>query len=282
MLKSYFFIPASKEKFIKKIDSLRSDYFIFDLEDAISVSETKSSMDQLSKIYLKDNYFVRPRIFSIATNKLELTLFSELLNIGFKNFLIPKIIYVEELNIIKKCILEQSQEIPEEISAILLVENPRCLINLERILEKSAINICGVTLGSHDYTDSMGMKHTFENLSYSRNKVLNTAKAFGIKAIDIASMNIFDENFDQECHNAFHMGYDGKFILHPHQLEILNTVEYFTQEEILEAQQLIAEEVKLGRKNFSLININGKIFEKAHLRRAKQIIAFVNSQMEKI
>ena len=156
---------------------------------------------------------------------------------------------------------------------ILLIENPLCLMNLKEIVTSKIINITGITLGSHDYTNVVGMKHTSHYLSFARNYVLNVAKAYDLIAIDIASMNISDEEgFSNECLDAFNMGYDAKFVLHPQQLEVLKKTEYFYQEEVKNALEIYEEIKTMDLDKFSVIKVNGKLYERPHLKRIMKIV----------
>ncbi len=278
MLKSYFFIPANSSKFISKIDSLASDYFILDMEDAISDNETELAFHNLETITIQENYYVRPRVFSSKNGQLDLSIMEKLLINGFSNFVIPKISEGSELAAIKDCIVSSSKTDINDIRVILLVENPKCLLNINNIIESNILNIVGLTLGSHDYTNVMGMKHTHENLNFSRHLILNTAKANNIEAIDIASMNIYDLEFGEECKSAFQMGYESKFILHPTQLKILKSAEYYSPNEVEEAKLVYSKILNMGSKDFSLVKINGKVFEKAHINRINNIIEWDRSR----
>ena len=146
-------------------------------------------------------------------------------------------------------------------------------MNLKEIVKGEIINITGITLGSHDYTNVVGMKHTTHYLYFARNYVLNVAKAFDLMAIDIASMNINDdEEFSNECLDAFNMGYDAKFVLHPQQLEVLKKTEYFNQEEVESALEIYEEIKTVDLDQFSVIKLNGKLYEKPHLKRIMKIV----------
>jgi len=204
-------------------------------------------------------------------------MFVELLRIGFTNFILPKLSSAHELERIKNVLDLHSASTKSETSFILLVENPLCLLNLADIIQLKIINIIGIALGSHDYSDAIGMRHTWDNLQYPRFIVLNTAKAFGVKAIDSASMNVNDSRFDEECYNAYHMGYDGKFLVHPNQLQTLNEVEYYSKDEIADAQLVYKKLMNQDRNNFSLIKINNIIYEKAHIQRIINIVKWANS-----
>ena len=86
-------------------------------------------------------------------------------------------------------------------------------------------------------------------------------------------MNISDEQeFSSECIDAFNMGYDAKFVLHPQQLEVINKTEYFSKEEVKNALEIYEEIKTMDLVKFSVIKVNGKLYEKPHLKRIMKII----------
>jgi len=273
LLKSFFFIPSNNEKFIRKVNSIDADFFVFDLEDSISNYEIKSSLDKLKKIKLNDNHYARLRFGSFKKNNSESIILSHLINLGFKKFLVPKISDLDELKKMKSYLEAHIQYEFEKYQFILLVENPRCLINLKTLINGKMINITGVTLGSHDYSSSIGMKHISQYLSYARNYVLTIAKAYELMAIDIASMKIESRNeFSNECIDAFNMGYDAKFVLHPQQLELLKKTKYFDNKEIKNALDVYKKIESIDFDKFSVVKLNGELYEKAHIKRIKKIV----------
>ena len=273
MLKTFFFIPSDKEKFVRNVSSIDADCFVFDLEDAVAKNEAKACLERLNRLELHDNYYVRPRIEFNDGNIPNLKMLNELINIGFRKFLIPKVSKLEELKYVQKVLmLDENYEFKNN-QFILLIENPLCLMNLKEIVTSKIINITGITLGSHDYTNVVGMKHTSHYLFFARNYVLNVAKAYDLIAIDIASMNISDEEgFSNECLDAFNMGYDAKFVLHPQQLEVLKKTEYFYQEEVKNALEIYEEIKTMDLDKFSVIKVNGKLYERPHLKRIMKIV----------
>ena len=102
MLKTFFFIPSDKEKFVRNVSSIDADCFVFDLEDAIAIHETKACLERLNKLELHDNYYVRPRIEFNKGNIPNVKMLNELIDIGFRKFLIPKISKLDELKYLQK------------------------------------------------------------------------------------------------------------------------------------------------------------------------------------
>lgn len=267
MIKSFFFVPAVNPKFISKIPELKADNFILDLEDSVAPDKYSDAVANLENIVPRENFFIRPQVTFVNDELIEkddLKVFTE---IGYENFVLPKIENRRQLETVINCFGNKQKKI------ILLVENPKLLVKLNEIVESGMADFYGIGLGSHDYTDFMGMKHTPANLNYAENLVLNIAKANDILAIDKASMNLGDEkSFKDECFAGFDGGYDAKFIITPFQLNILNSLQYFTDDEINEAELVYNQIKDLPPEQFSVVKVNGVLYEKPHLKRIRKII----------
>jgi citrate lyase beta subunit len=275
MLKSYFFIPANNLKFLKKIKELPANYIVFDLEDAVLGKELNECFSNLSSIKIEPNYFVRLQFFDNETllNEIE---FNFLLNLGFKNFIIPKYSGVEQARVIGTFL--QKYKCGQGISFVLLVEDPLSLLLLLESLKCKPINITGLGLGSHDYCNSMGMKHSSHNLYFARQLILNYAKAFDLDAIDTVSVDIeADLEFCNESLDAFNMGFTSKFLIHPRQLKNMNEIKYYTNEEVEEAEKVYDKIIAIKTQKKAIVRIDGKVYEKPHVNRIINIIKWKNT-----
>jgi citrate lyase beta subunit len=272
MLNSYFFIPANNKKYIVKADELDVHSIVFDLEDAIGPSEIEDSIENLRGIKIAKNYYVRLSFFANENYELNEKIFSKLLAIGFRGFVIPKFRSVKQIHVLNSY-LKSAGLAKHEVRFILLVEHPAGLFELIPVLKEGLINFVGIALGSHDYADALGMKHTLQNLYFGRQFILNLAKAFEIDAIDIVSLETTDYSlFDNECLDGFQMGFDGKFLIHPGQLKSMNNLRYYSHKEVEEALalQVHLDDIRSGRS--PVIRINGKAYEKPHVNRLEKII----------
>ncbi|GJQ64341.1 MAG: CoA ester lyase [Melioribacteraceae bacterium] len=274
-MKSYFFIPADKQKFIAKMDSIGADEFVFDFEDALAENLYETALENVKEKAASGRYFVRPKLFN-DSGELEENVLHDLVRIGFRKFILPKVSSTKNLAKIEKSFLQSRLDL-NEFKFILLIEDPHGLLFAKDLVQKSGLNIVGIGLGSHDYTKQIGMTHTLENLYYARTHVLNVAKAFKIEAVDIASMNISNESeFDIEIKTGFELGYDSKFIIHPMQLERLKKYTYYSDSMVLEAREVYQEIQKYSSEDFSVVKVNGKIFEKPHIERIKKIVEWAD------
>ena len=251
--------------------SIDADIFVFDLEDAIAENNYMQALKNVTETAGYEKQFLRPRIF-YNNNNLAETVFENLLSLGFTKIILPKVSSIQILKNIEKTIEFKGFD-KNSIEVIILIEDPHGLIFAKEIIECSGLNIIGIGLGSHDYSKQMGMKHNLINLQYARSHIINIAKAYGIEAIDIASMNISDKTeFDEEIKTGFELGYDAKFIIHPLQLEWLKSYKYYSDSEIYEAKKIYSEIIKYNDTEFSVIKFNDKIIEKPHIKRIKEII----------
>ena len=271
MLKSYFFIPANRVDFINKIDRIKADYLIFDLEDSINDSIYYECVENLRSFKKRSNYFIRTKFFEnkrfISKN------IDDSIKLGFFNFVIPKLDEISQIVEIEEFMVKNFKNDFEKYSFILLVESPKALMFLKEILLKTKLNIVALALGSHDYCRNIGMKHNLENLDFARQFVLNIARAFNLVAIDIASMQVSKlQYFEKEAMSAFEMGYEAKFILHPEQLKVLKNLVYYNKLEIKEAKEVLKIVEETNVEKFTVIKVGPKLYEKPHLKRFSDII----------
>ncbi len=270
MLKSFMFVPANNLRFITKSNELLADYIVYDLEDAVLSDELDMCFNNLLSVQLESNQLVRFSVFDENSNLNERD-FEQLLKLGFRKFVVPKFSGVYQAEALKGFLEKYNSY--ENVSFVLLIEGPGSLLSIYDVLSRNLINVNAIALGSHDYCNAMGMKHTDSNLYFAKQMILNHAKAFGIEAIDTVSVNIEDDvEFKSESLDGFNMGFDGKFVIHPRQVSLLKGVVYYTPEEVLEAELVYDKVTDIVDKKTAVVRINGKVFEKPHVKRIINIM----------
>lgn len=276
MIDSYFFVPANNKRFIDKSKSLVIDHIIFDLEDAVASSKLEEAIQNLKQLSDKKNYWVRPPLF--VNDQVDIDILQKTLNIGFNKIVFPKISTKNQVLFIEEWIIKQyGKDLFDLLEVILLVENPSCLLELDKILE-SKLNIVAVSLGSHDYCDSMNMKHIRKNLHYAKHKILNVAKANGRMFLDSASMNIKNkEIYTENIEEAFSLGSDGIMTIHPNQLKWIKEFPFYSEEEIETAKTIWQQVLQIGENDFNVLKLDGQVYERPHLNRIKKIINWANN-----
>lgn len=269
MLESYFFIPANRKDFLKKIPSIKADNFVIDFEDSVALSEWEECVSNLKDYGDLSSHYIRPNLWhkgEFTTNTLY-----KLAELGVKNVVLPKLKTLEHL--------QRVIELEKFSKMILLVETPDLLLILPDVLREYDALIEGIGFGSQDFAMFTGMKQSNNYMNYARFQINLIASKFGKKFIDTASMLIDEENlFEDECINAFNMGCTGKFIIHPRQLQVLEKAEYFSQSELDWAQEALKQIEGKSLDEIKAYKIDGMVLEKPHLAKLKKIKQYLEEQ----
>lgn len=264
MLKSYFFIPGNHPKLISKIGSIEANEIIVDLEDSVKNSDFDEVVSNLGVLGYRGDIWFRPSL--TRGRSLDLSSITFLMKAGFRKFVIPKINNFEDFEKVESLLLNKSSE----IDLLILIENAWMLQKIEYIIENCKLKLHGVGFGSHDYCLQTGMMHRYELLLFPRLQIMNIAKAHNILCIDIACMDIDNKaNIEKEIQQAFQMGYDGKFFIHPNQLSILDEFVFYSKDELEENENILTEYIKLGEP--SVFNYRGRTIEPPHIAKYLEI-----------
>ena len=271
MLDSYLLIPGDKTRFLKKIGELKPDYFVIDLEESVSNNNKLRALDELKELNVGQNTFVRIPFKDKVYSKDQLIF---IINKFKGRIVLPK---VNEPKDVKSLISLHKFTFP--LKLIFLVENPTCFVNLSEIIKENIHHTHAIGFGSHDFCSIMGIKHDLEHLSFYRNQLILLAKAFGIDYIDGVDMNIRDlSEFEKECVFAFDSGADGKFIIHPDQLEKMYNIDYLSMDEINKMKEIHRRASEINKGEIDIIEFEGKVYEKPHLARIEKLLTKLNRQ----
>lgn len=207
ILRSLLFVPAHKEKLIKKALKTDADALIFDLEDSCPGEENRKTGRKLILKYIRpERDFVR--IASIS-DVIELSRY-------VLGFMIPKIECPKEIdNVIKKLMYCYTYNL------IPLIESCRGIMNAHSICGHHGI--LAVAFGSEDYkADLMG-----NGIHFARNMIVNAAKANNIIPIDTVHVNVHDlQDLEYDLRISKSLGFEGMLCLHPKELELVH--KYYT------------------------------------------------------
>lgn len=271
---AFFFVPGNR---LHKIESILKSYgsnIIIDLEDAVKESERGGIMKQLVYDRPFQEHYIRLPLYNFKGERLDLL--ENLLNAGYSKFVLPKIDAIGEFDALYPTIKNHNVEI------ILLVETPRLFLETRELLTKYNECFSGIGLGSHDFMSVVGGPHSLANLEYVRQHILYLAKAFNIIAIDIASMQLSgNKELEDEIMDGFNKGYEGKFFIHPWQIEVLKTIKFYSEEEYKWALMIEGQLKKGGSSDeFNPVVIDGQVIERPHLKRAERILKFYKHEGE--
>jgi len=278
LFRSLVFVPGNNPRFLEKAKSLPADIVCFDLEDSVPDKEKKKART-LIKNTLKQRSKYSPDIFvrinSPESGIVEADL-KEIVQKGIDGIVIPKINSVKELKQIEKTIstLEKKRKI-KGIRLMPSIESALGVINCYEIASSSK-RIVALVFGIFDLLNDIGIEYTKGNppgAKYSRYKVPVAAAAVGVIAIDGIWQDLKDKNgFTKDCEVGRSLGYTGKSIIHPDQIQIVHKIFHPSKPEIKWAKKVCSVYEELTKKGKGATVIEGKMIDEVHYKRAKALL----------
>jgi len=277
--RALLYVPGSDMHKIEKAAALDVDGVILDLEDGVAANRKDDARTIIAQALVSLN-FGRPerlvRINPFYSGRAQADLAAVLAGKP-DTIVVPKVdspgILAEVDTIITHA--EEAAGIAYgSIEVIAVIESAKAFVNLNAICDTSP-RLTGLVFGAEDLTADAGMTRTpaGTELLYARSALALHAAAFSLQAIDMVQTNFTDiERLTVEARQAADLGYAGKQVIHPVQIEPVQRV--FTPDEatIEHAQRVIAgaaEAAEGGRGAFSL---DGEMVDLPVIKRAQTIL----------
>ena len=149
-----------------------------------------------------------------------------------------------------------------------------------REIAKASERLIGIALGAEDYVTNMKTKRypDGQELSFARNMILHAARAAGIAAIDTVYSDVNNvEGFQNEVQQIKQLGFDGKSVINPRQIPLVNAIYTPTDKEIQNAKEVIWGIREAEAKGSGVISVNGKMVDKPIVERAQRVIALAKA-----
>ncbi len=279
LLRSLLFVPGNNSRFLEKAKSLQADIVCFDLEDSVPLVEKKSARN-LIKNALKNRSEYHSEIYVRTNSPVSGLIPDDLLDIiqkGVDGIVIPKVNTVNEIKKIEKIMLglEKKRKL-KSIEIIASIESSEGVVNAYLIASCSK-RISALVFGVFDLLNDLGVEYTKkpEGAAYSRAKIPVDARAAGKYAIDAIWQDLDDvAGLEQDSLVAKNLGYAGKSIIHPNQVDTVHKVFYPTSAEIEWAKKVVSAYDVAKKNKKGATTIDGKMIDEVHYKRA---ISLLNS-----
>ena len=285
-------VPGSSPKFFEKAYNSNADCILLDLEDAISpndkVTARKNVITALNEInWKKKNKTISVRINGLDTSYIEEDITNVKGQAGDKidTILIPKIETKNDVYIIDSLITkaEKENKLINKIGIECLIETALAMINIKEIVTSSN-RLESLHFGSGDYAASIRSRTTVigglnpdypgDQWHYALSKLVLTCRAYGLRAIDGA----FDDYNDPKSYiaaakRAAAMGLEGKWAIHPSQIDLANEVFSPTKIEVNRSIKILEEINKIAKVGKGVAQLDGRMIDAASARMAKNIVS---------
>lgn len=266
--RSVLYIPGSKERALEKARSLPTDAIIFDLEDAVAPDAKVEARATLRAELDKGGYGNRAKIVRINGFDTEWGKDDVAAMVGadIDAILMPKVGCAAQLD-------DLAALIPD-VDLWAMMETPLGMLNAAEIAAHPRLK--GFVMGTNDLAKELNTRFRADRLPMmgGLHLCLIAAKAHGVVAIDGVYNAFKDEDgLKAECDQGRDMGFDGKTLIHPAQLEIANAAFAPSEAEVdLARRQIIAfDEAEAAGQGVAVVD--GKIVENLHIVTAKALLA---------
>ena len=275
--RSALYMPGSNERALEKAKSLSADLFIFDMEDAVSPDNKERARNLILNVLSneKDDYRgkkILTRINSMDTVWANMDL-ECLQNSGTDGILFQKVSEVSDMLLIQKRLVELNFKKTPEIW--IMAETPKCVLNLGKILDEFS-NIGGIVVGTNDLAKELVLPKQIgrTGLLYALGSIILTAKAHNVITLDGVFNGISDKDgLCSEAKEGKNMGYDGKTLIHPNQIDITNTVFSPSEKEIDLANKIIEAYEKAKEEKSGVTTVDGVLVEELHVKQSLALIS---------
>jgi (3S)-malyl-CoA thioesterase len=266
--RSVLYIPGSKERALEKALGLAADAIIFDLEDAVAPEEKPQARVTLAAA-LNDDYGRRARIVRVngldtAWGRDDIAAFAS--HPGAEALLIPKVNGPGDLDAVAA--LAPGKPLWA------MMETAAAMLNAAAIAAHPAL--AGMVMGTNDLAKEIGSRFRADRLPMQAGLglCLLAAKAHGKIIIDGVFNAFKDEaGLEAECEQGRDMGFDGKTLIHPAQLEIANRAFAPSEAEIDLARRQIEAFAAAVQSGQGVAVLDGRIVENLHVATAEMTLA---------
>ena len=276
--RSYLFAPGNHERRVEKALGLGADVVILDLEDAVAISEKRSTRELINKTLEQPrNCAVFVRVNAYDTE----FCYGDICSIVSENLdgiVLPKLERLEDLRSIDWLLgnLEQERELPNgSIDLMPIIETAVGLVNIREIA-RADTRVKRLAFGGGDYTRDLGMEWTLkedELLPVRSEMVL--ASRFGKlePPVDTVFIHIKEHDaFRSSCSNILGLGFQGKMCIHPDQVPVTNETFTPDPEEVKWSQRVIDEFAKAEKAGIASIQVDGYFVDYPIVEKAQRTV----------
>lgn len=276
--RSVLSVPVINARALEKSHSLDCDAVIFDLEDSVAPEKKEEARENLRRFFAGPPLEGKERIIRINSLSSEFGLadLDLVKEVSPDAVLLPKVDEPQDVRAIGDLLAEA--DAPEELRIWAMIETPRGVLNVGAIAESGRTpgsRLDCLVVGLNDLRKETGVlpQPGRAYLVPWLMQVILAVKAYGLDALD-SVFNDFQDGggFEAECGQGRAMGFAGKMLIHPLQIEAANRHFGPSAKEILEAEAIISAFADPTAAGLNVINANGRMIERLHLVQAEALV----------
>ncbi|AAM79440.1 TPA: citrate (pro-3S)-lyase subunit beta [Streptococcus pyogenes] len=281
--RTMMFVPGANAAMLRDAPLFGADSIMFDLEDSVSLKE-KDTSRALVHFALKtfDYSSVETVVRVNGLDSCGALDIEAVVLAGVNVIRLPKTETAQDIVDVEAVIERVERENSIEVGRTRMmaaIESAEGVLNAREIA-KASKRLIGIALGAEDYVTNMKTRRypDGQELFFARSMILHAARAAGIAAIDTVYSDVNNtEGFQNEVRMIKQLGFDGKSVINPRQIPLVNEIYTPTEKEIDHSKQVIWAIREAESKGSGVISLNGKMVDKPIVERAERVIALATA-----
>ncbi|CCD90872.1 putative citrate lyase beta chain (Citrase beta chain) (Citrate (pro-3S)-lyase beta chain) (Citryl-CoA lyase subunit) (citE) [Bradyrhizobium sp. ORS 375] len=284
--RSLLFMPGSNARALEKGRNLPADGLILDLEDSVAPDAKAAAREQIAKAVAADGYGKRELLIRI--NSLDTPWWSDDVAMAGQTatdgILVPKVSAVEDLRLVTGRLAEVGADPALKVWA--MIETARAVLDADLLaatVHEAGSRLAGFVFGPNDISRETRIRMVpgrATMLPMISHCILAT-RAHGLDILDGPYSDFANtDGFAQECIQARDLGFDGKTLIHPGQIDACNAIFTPPAAEVAEARKILAAFELPENASRGAIQIDGRMVERLHAEMARRTIAIADAIAE--
>jgi citrate lyase subunit beta / citryl-CoA lyase len=274
--RSVLYMPGANERALEKAKGIDADALILDLEDAVSPDAKPDARDRVCAAVTSGEYGHRElaiRVNGIGTEWHDADV-AAAAAAGPDAILVPKVDSAAQVQQLVAAL--ETAGAPETTKLWAMIETPVALLHAEEICAAHE-RLTVIVMGTNDVVNETYGLHV-----PGRNPLVLTALSMSLLAARAAGKVILDgvynvvkdlDGFEAEARQGREMGFDGKTLIHPSQVEPANAVFGPSAAEVEHAREMITTFEQAQAAGQGVVTFNGRMVEELHVRDARRVLA---------
>jgi citrate lyase subunit beta/citryl-CoA lyase len=277
--RTMLYVPGNNPGMLRDAHIYGSDSIMFDLEDSVSLAEKDAARSLVYNALTHIDYAGKETVVRVNALNTEFGREDFKAMVAARPDLIrlPKAETAQDVITVDQLLteLEAHYGLPHNsIGLMAAVESALGLINAYQIAAASP-RMVGIAIGAEDFVTDLKTSRsvTGEELLVARSMLVYAARAAGIAALDTVYSDVNNEDgFRKEVALIKQLGFDGKSVINPRQIEPTHEIYTPGEKELLHAQRVLEAIEEANQKHSGVISLDGKMIDKPVVERARRII----------
>ena len=276
--RSVLYMPGANARALDKARTLPADALILDLEDAVAPAAKEQARRQVVAALAAGGYGRRE--LAVRLNGLDTPWGADdvaaIARSGFDAVVLPKVESAGMLADLRHRLTAAGA--PAVLPLWAMIETPRGVLKVAEIAQSPGL-AC-LVIGTSDLTKELRARHTAGRLPLltALGLCLLAARAHGLAILDGVHLDIQDaQGFAEACRQGAELGFDGKTLIHPAQIEAANAAFGPSADAVAEARRILAAFAVAEAEGKGVALLDGRLIENLHVAEARRTLALAQA-----